>query len=130
MKTDSEHIELLLPDGKKGSTMHKHQYELLLEFVFQKLLDQRKVTLTELLEGAEEILMDRIKWNLLWLLLQVKQDLVARGLIVVNYEKNRMQIISLKKSARKKLNMMGGFMNLKKLNTLSINVWHLKLLTI
>lgn len=87
----------------------KNRYDLLCDFIFEKLRFNDYVTLTELLEDAEEYLMGRIKENLLWSLLQVKQDLVVRGLIIISFQRNRVQVISLKKTVRKKLYVAGEF---------------------
>ncbi len=108
MNTENERMELLLSGGRNGTFMLKYQYELVYEFIFQKLVEREKVTLTELLEGAGKTLAEKFKGNFSWAMLQVKQDLEAKGLITVRMAKNRIQVIELKKIDWKKLNMVGG----------------------
>lgn len=110
---NTEMIALIDSDGKKKLSIRKDKYELVCEFIFQTLLDNEKVTLTELLKNSEQTLGSHCNDDISWLILLVKRDLEARGLLKISCERNRIQVIELKKSAWRKLNMSGGFLKLK-----------------
>jgi hypothetical protein len=93
----SERMETLQrPDGRRGIAISKSYYEKMRFFVLDLLDDEVGKTLNEILEKAEHGLPEQqASNNGSWLILQVKLDLEARGLIkafVPDYNK-RMNLL-------------------------------------
>lgn len=82
-KQNSEMIQLLREDGRKGEFLLKSQYDAWSLFILSTLDAEENLTLSDLLEKAHQ------KGSLAsdnrtgWYVLQVKRDLEARGLLKV-----------------------------------------------
>jgi len=88
--------------GQVGATILKKDYDLISEFIFTLLNERETVELQELLFEANATLSANMKKDFSRHLLEVKQDLEAKGLIKVTRQPNRLQFISVvRKSARK-----------------------------
>ncbi len=104
MNVKNEYIKILCPKNKLGPDLYKREYELLRNFILELLEIRRSITLTELLEIADREVSKAFRGSVSWSLLQVKQDLIVRGLLHVKMVRKYDQIITLKK-LRKKLNL-------------------------
>ncbi len=99
---EKETVELWRMKGRVGETILKKDYELISEFIFSLLFERETVELQELLFEAQTILSVSIKKDFSRHLLEVKQDLEAKGLIKVTRQPNRLQFISIvRKNAKK-----------------------------
>ena len=83
----------------EGATIPKESYDMLSGFIIDTLTYNSNpfVTLNELLERAELELVHAIPRDMLWYLLQVKNDLEAREIITVVVDSNRVQRVRLAK---------------------------------
>ena len=68
------------PSGKAGVYISAKHYKLLCDFIFL-VLKGREVTIKELIELGEAQLARKLDKNVSWLILVVKLDLEARGLV-------------------------------------------------
>jgi hypothetical protein len=96
VKSDKGTEMLQRPDGRKGIIISKIYYEKLRLFMLGFLDDEAGKTLNEILEKAEQDFPEpQTSTDRSWLILQVKLDLEARGLIkafVPDYNK-RMNLL-------------------------------------
>lgn len=90
-------IELQHPAGRSGPFIQKKEYEMLSVFILSMLKSKGEVTLTELLETAHEKLKTKWSGDILWTILNVKNDLEARRLIKITHLKRCVQVISIKR---------------------------------
>ena len=99
---EKETVELWRMKGRVGETILKKEYDLISEFIFSLLFERETVELQELLFEAQATLSATIKKDFSRHLLEVKQDLEAKGLIKVTRQPNRLQFISIvRKNAKK-----------------------------
>jgi hypothetical protein len=96
MNVNTEKVQLQKIDNKKGIYMSKNRYDFIVEMILKILTQQQQTTLTELINESETY-SDKIGNEIAWDMLQVKQDLEARGVIKIDYIANRVQLIILKK---------------------------------
>ncbi len=90
-------IELQHPGGRNGPSILRKEYELLSVFILSLLKSKGEITLTELLEAAHEKLKSKLPGDILWIILNVKNDLEARRLIKITHLKRCVQFISIKR---------------------------------
>lgn len=88
-------IRLEKPSGKKGIYILEEHYFLLSDFILSLVSVKRSITLCELLELARNSASLIVPCDVAWLILEVKQDLEARGLIRTGNDRNRVQYIIL-----------------------------------
>ena len=81
MKKDKEVIQTFLPDGRKGESLLKTQYERWTTFILSTLAADENFTLNDLLEKARKDFPAALHNEIGWHILQVKRDLEARGFI-------------------------------------------------
>lgn len=95
-------IEMWMPKNKRGAVISLERYTLLVECIVSAIQSGGKggITLHQLIEEVNIHLADAIKSNLNWYLLQVKQDLEARGVIKTMLHRGRTQYIRLNRRAR------------------------------
>ncbi|MEO7990747.1 MAG: hypothetical protein ABI663_14460 [Chryseolinea sp.] len=99
---EKETVELWRMKGRVGETILKKDFDLISEFIFSLLFERETVELQELLFEAQAVLSGSIKKDFSRHLLEVKQDLEAKGLIKVIRQPNRLQFISIvRKNAKK-----------------------------
>ena len=99
---EKETVELWRMKGRVGETILKKEYDLISEFIFSLLFERETVELQELLFEAQATLSATIKKDFSRHLLEVKQDLEAKGLIKVTRQPNRLQFISIVRKNSKK----------------------------
>ena len=100
-----EKIELERPEGKKGLMILKRQYNLLCVFILNMLELKGEITLTDLLDTANQQLDSEFTGDALWMILNVKRDLEAKGLIRVKYARKCTQVISVRKNQSRRISM-------------------------
>jgi hypothetical protein len=99
---EKETVEMWRLKGQVGATILKKDYDLISDFIFSLLFERETVELQELIFEAQAVLSANIKKDFSRHLLEVKQDLEAKGLIKVTRQPNRMQFITIvRKNARK-----------------------------
>lgn len=82
VKSENGMEMLQRPDGRKGIIISKSDYEKLRLFILVYLEDEAGKTLNDILEKAEQVFPKQPSGtNQAWVILQVKLDLEARGLI-------------------------------------------------
>lgn len=88
-----------LPKNRKGATILLEHYKQLADCIVSiiKSSSSYEVTLSELIEQVHTRLSGTIKFNLEWHLLNVKQDLEARGVIKTMVRPSRVQYIRMKR---------------------------------
>jgi hypothetical protein len=114
MKYKSEVIELQTINGKNKPVMLRNHYDLLVQFILEALKRVELISLNELMDAADTEFRDLFSGEVACALLSTKQDLEARGLISICYERNRVQLISLKKES-KKTSLAGNYIASRKL---------------
>lgn len=105
MTSSSDRIELHTINGRRRQSLPKKQYDDLSNFILQTLKKKNHVTLTELMELANKEFYHPFSGDVSWPLLSVKQDLQARGLIEISFEKKRVQMISSKNTTKNNLDI-------------------------
>jgi hypothetical protein len=114
MKNKNERIELQTINGKNRPVMLRNHYNLLVQFILEALQRFEPISLTELMDAADIKFRDLFSGEVAYVLLNTKQDLEARGLISICHERNRAQLISLKKES-KKTSLAGNYIASRKL---------------
>ncbi|HEY5824285.1 MAG TPA: hypothetical protein VIT44_07970 [Cyclobacteriaceae bacterium] len=100
-----EKIELERPEGKKGLMILRKHYNLLCIFILSMLELKGEITLTELLDTANQKLDSEFTGDALWMILNVKRDLEAKGLIRLKYAGKCTQVISVRKNQSRRISM-------------------------
>src|SRR5690242_6436495 len=80
LRRGGELEQLLRPDGRKGTSVLREDYEKLRAFILDYMDTDHGKTINELLEKAQ---IQFEKMDIAWLVLQVKLDLEARGYVRV-----------------------------------------------
>jgi hypothetical protein len=84
VRREGELEQLLRPDGRKGMTVPRHEYEKIRTFILSFLDTDHGKTINELLEEGQRTFAGTILvQQVAWLVLQVKLDLEARGFVRV-----------------------------------------------
>ena len=97
-----ERISIWNADGRKGGSVGKEKYELVRDFIVSFVKAKREVTFPLLLEEAKrflstfEIHADETSF----LVIKVKGDLEARGILRKQWLVGRQQVIKLRRRAR------------------------------
>jgi len=88
-------IELLRLPNKVGISMAKIQYDRIADFISATLESQeyKRIKINLLLDIARKELDKEFNGNVSWYLLQVKNDMVVRGLINIVFTIQREQMI-------------------------------------
>lgn len=88
-------IELFSQPNKVGISMIKSEYYRIANFIFATLESQehKRIKINVLLDIAKNELDKEYYGNVSWYLLQVKNDMVARGLINIVFTHQREQMI-------------------------------------
>lgn len=90
-----EKVHLWRSKDHLGTYIAKNEYEPIASFIIKAIPKKGVITLLELIEEAQHGFSDTFN---LRLLLQVKQHLVVRGIIRIQVQPNRVQVIKLRKS--------------------------------
>lgn len=89
-----ERIQLLHPEGKKGSHIVKAKYDVMKEVMLETITDYGEIAFKELANVIHEKLRDKREGSVTWYVTAVKLDLEARGLIE-RFAKDRQQYIRI-----------------------------------
>jgi hypothetical protein len=92
VKRNIEFVQTLRADGRPGESIPKSEYDTWSYFILSTLAKSNELTLTELLEKADQQILangGKSDTKISWYVLQVKRDLEARGLIKVIQATNR-----------------------------------------
>lgn len=81
MQGEKDTIYVTLPNRRKGILMFKNDYELISAFILDTINQEKEISLDELIEKAKVFLSGKIKGDLGWCLLLVKQELESRKII-------------------------------------------------
>jgi hypothetical protein len=100
MENHSDKIQLHALDGKKGSVISRKHYDLLKNFILDIFQHCDQITLTELMQLAHTQFARTFSGEVAWALLNTKLDLEARGILKICHERNRIQMISLKRKQK------------------------------
>lgn len=76
-----ERILTLHPQGKKGTNILKRKYDIICEYILDKVKQHNIITYEDLSDLAVEELSDRFDGKVIWYIVVVKLDLEARGII-------------------------------------------------
>jgi hypothetical protein len=107
MDNKDERIQLNTLNGKNRPFMLRKKYDSLRDFILEALQRQQQISLMELMEQANNKF-DKVFFGEVALsLLDTKKDLEVRGLIKIAHERDRTQLISLKRHG-KKINISGS----------------------
>lgn len=91
-KANTEFVQTLRTDGRTGESIPKREYDTWSYFILSTLSKSEEMTLTALLEKADQQVLaegGKIDTKISWYVLQVKRDLEARGLIKLIQPSNR-----------------------------------------
>lgn len=97
---ENSEIVMWRENGRRGAKIMRKDYEVVSSFIFSLLQEKETIEIQQLIEEARNTLSLTLGRDYSWCLLQVKQDLEAKGLIKVTVQPNRMQFI---KATRKGL---------------------------
>lgn len=78
---DNDRILTLHPQGKKGVNILREKYNLIKDFIIQKIRQHGTISYEDLSELAEEELASSFDGKPVWYIVTVKLDLEARGII-------------------------------------------------
>jgi hypothetical protein len=90
-----EKIALMGTARKHGRWMKKNEYERFYQLILSEVTSRQQVRLQELLDTAANTMAKDFPINFSWLLLQVKHDMEARGVIQSSLDIGRNQLISV-----------------------------------
>jgi hypothetical protein len=96
----TEKVELKRPGGKAGIVILRKHYDVLSIFILKVLEVNQEITLIELLEAAKKNISTKPSGEILWVIINVKHDLEARGLIKIRYMTRCVQVISLNRNKK------------------------------
>lgn len=107
MVRESEVVETLRPDGKKGITLQRLVYEELSSFILTTLDTEEEVTLNKLLDEGQLSLKAPGVRDMAYLILQVKLDLEARGFIYTYNTpvKKQLMLLGLTRHGQKRIRL-------------------------
>lgn len=96
----SERIETLHPERRKGVMINRIQYEAMRDFIISVMEKENEILFNKLLEKAHQNFQTDFRGNVAWCLLTVKLDLEARGIITntFNFRQKRLQLLKFKKN--------------------------------
>lgn len=84
--SEKETILTWRPGNGKGAYLYRTHYTAVREFILRILDEEKRITLIDLIERAgDQLTLDPPDADRSWMLLQVKSDLEARGLITVSW---------------------------------------------
>lgn len=98
---ENSEIVMWRENGRRGAKILRRDYDAVCSFIFSLLQEKETIEIQQLIDEARNTLSLTLGKDYSWCLLQVKQDLEAKGLIKVTVQPNRMQFI---KATRKGLN--------------------------
>ena len=103
--TDSNIVVTQHPEGKKGASLSRPDYDLIRDSILSILEQTDKLTLNQLIDQVQQRCHARLVTNLAWRILMVKLDLEAKGLIkIVSHPSDRHTVhLRLNRRAWKKL---------------------------
>lgn len=78
-------VQTLNQDGKKGALLSKRRYDVIRDFILQAFGSRSQLSFEYLMHQAQESELLRSDGISMWHLLQVKNDLQARGVIKVKF---------------------------------------------
>lgn len=99
---ENPEIVMWRENGRSGAKILKKDYEAVSAFIFSLLHERETIEIQQLIEEGRNRLPFTLGSDYSWCLLQVKQDLEAKGLIKITVQPNRMQFI---KATRKGLSV-------------------------
>ncbi len=91
-----EKIQTLRPDGRAGAIMLRNRYDVLCSFILDALYTNKDLTLHQLIEKVCKNMNNPHTIDLPWLILQVKLDLEAQGLIKPFVPMGQLRLLHLK----------------------------------
>ncbi|WP_042149577.1 hypothetical protein [Paucisalibacillus sp. EB02] len=89
-----ERIQLLNPEGKKGSNIVKEKYDLIKHVMLETIKENGEISFKELANVINEKLHGKWEGSITWYVTAVKLDLEARGLIE-RFPKKRQQNVRI-----------------------------------
>lgn len=94
--------------GRRGLSIPREIYLGICDFIVGVLESEKEIHLFELLERTKRELEGDVRGELPWYILNVKQDLEARDIIQVNWGKERVPFIQLKRRYHLRLRLLRG----------------------
>lgn len=89
--------------GKCGSSLPKAYYEKIKALILSEVLKNEEVTLTHLMDRANEKFTNEMGTRVNWYFLEVKKDLQTHKLIKILFMPERVQIIKVKLESKRKV---------------------------
>jgi hypothetical protein len=102
-----EKVALLGTARKHARWIRKNEYEKFYDLIIAELNLKREVRLQDLIDIAAVRMAREFPINFSWLLLQVKHDMEARGIIQSSLDIMRTQMIRMKENEKSYLSMAG-----------------------
>jgi hypothetical protein len=99
MMKNGEKVLIWCADGRKGGSVGKEKYEMVRDFIISFVRERRRVTFPALLEEAKRFMasFDVHEDETSFLVIKVKGDLEARGIIRKQWLLGRQQVITLRR---------------------------------
>lgn len=96
---EAEKIPIWNADGKKSGSVRREKYEIVRDFILSFLTGKREVTFPSLLEEAKRTLISHEihEDETSFLVIKVKGDLEARGILRKHWTVDRQQVIRLRR---------------------------------
>jgi hypothetical protein len=103
MTSDEKKIVLEHTGNRRPISMAQADYEVIRSFILQMLSSGKEVLLANLIEEGLKELENKIKGDIGWHLLRVKEDLICRKILIVTPGNRQQRLPALK--LKKKLSL-------------------------
>ncbi len=100
---ENKTITIWRSPGRYGSSLPKTCYEKIKALILSEVLENEEVTLTHLMDMANEKFTNEMGTRVNWYFLEVKRDLQSHNLIKISFTPQRIQIIKIKSEAKRKV---------------------------
>ena len=97
--SELEKVSIWNADGKKSGSVGREKYEIVKDFIVAFVTEKREVTFPSLLEEAKRTLLSHEihEDETSFLVIKVKGDLEARGILRKHWTVDRQQVIRLRR---------------------------------
>jgi hypothetical protein len=99
MASEQNNITLELTGKRTRTRMARADYMIVRDFILKTVSEKKEVLLADLIDKGLQELADKIKGDIGWYLLQVKEDLICRKILITirGSRQQRLPALKLKK---------------------------------
>jgi hypothetical protein len=94
---DEERIKIWTENSRTGISILKADYDFIAHFILLLIEREGEICLHELIDKAQTELASYFCKDISWYLIQVKRDLMEKGVLRITLQRDRTQLIRLRK---------------------------------